>query len=308
MSADVELRQLRYFLAVAEEKHFGRAAARLMIAQPGLSQQIKRFERSIGAELFIRDKRRVELTKAGEVLVDYARQVIGVAERAVENARAAVDGKLGLLKLGGYSIAVYPEATVVLREFETRFPNVRVDFQPAHAMPSFEALIRRTVDIVIALAPFDRFAPDVRFQRLGAIEPLIAMASGHRLAAFDRIPQAELRNEAIITWPREINARLYDHVFATVFGDRPPERIVEVTDRLEILVRAAAGEGVALATPAVLRLDMANLEFRRLDYESAAFDYGLVWLESGVSPYVTDFVDIAREMTAGLEGAGDDHA
>ncbi len=294
----IELRQLRSFLAVAEERHFGRAAARLGIAQPGISKQIKRLEEAIGVDLLTRDRRQVVLTKAGEVLVDYARLAVEIADRAVENTRAADGGRPGLLKLGGggFAPASFPAAMEVLREFEARFPDVRVDLQSSFAFQTSEALVRRTIDIAISYSPYEEVAPDLQFQPLGVIKPVIGMATGHRLAAFDRLAPADLVDEVLITWPRAINARFVDHVLSTVLGDVSAARIVEATDRMEILARTASGEGIAICTPAVVALGVANLEFRPLEDESAVFEYGFVWLETGVSPYVSPFVDVAREV------------
>src|SRR5207302_5638535 len=130
------LRQLRYSVAVAEELHFGRAAARLRIAQPGLSQQIKRLERVLRVQLLLRDKLHVEMTPAGEVLLDHARLAIELVDRAIASTRAADQGKSGLLKVGARALGLYPVANEVLAEFLERFPHVAIDFLPAHSRQS----------------------------------------------------------------------------------------------------------------------------------------------------------------------------
>ncbi len=292
----LELRQLRYFIAVAEEAHFGHAADRLRIAQPGLSKQIKRLEESMGVALLLRDKRHVEVTKAGRVLLDYARHAVSVVDRAVENTRAAAEGATGLLKIGGHSLAVYPIVGDAVREFAVRFPDVRVDFVPGNTAHSLDALVRRRIDIGVTFAPFVNVAPGTRYEPIGSVEPVIAVPVGHRLTAFDRIPRSELLKETVFAWPREVNVPLVDGMRKAMFGDATPQTLIEVGDVVEMLVRAASGEGVAMVDPSVMRLGVANVEFRSFEDRTVTFEYGLIWLETAVSRWVARFVDVAREL------------
>lgn len=292
----LELRHLRYFIAVAEEQHFGRAAVRLRIAQPGLSKQIKQLEEAIGVELLVRDKRHVEVTRAGNVFLHYARLAVGVVERAVENTRAASDGKVGLLKVGGYALAVYPAATGLLQEFELSFPDVHVEFWPGHALQCFEALTRRVIDVVIAYLPYPEFAPDIRYEPIGSVAPLVAMPTGHRLTSLERIPSSELLKEPFLAWRRDLNAPLVDHIREKFFGGAVHDRLIEVADVVEMLLRTAAGEGISIVNPAVLDLGMTNVEYRPLADPTAVFEYGLIWLETGVSQHVSPFVEVGRQL------------
>jgi DNA-binding transcriptional LysR family regulator len=301
------LRQLRYFVAVAEERHFGRAAQRLMIAQPGLSQQIKALERYVGVPLLIRDKRTFELTKSGESLLGEARLVIELAERAIETARVVADGKKGVLKLGTRALGVHPVAGDLIREFEVRFPDVEVEFHPSLSTQSITNLQRRKVDVAMIVAPID--APEgANYTKLGTVEPLIALPLGHRLTALDRIPRERLVNETFIDWPRSFNPALLELMHEKVFGDDGPRRSIEVADLSDTsrLVRVAAGEGITVMIwPAELAI--ANIAFRRFEEPAPEFEYGIAWLDNAVSPFVQPFVDLARELAAAAQRGRGSH-
>ena len=143
----MELRHLRSFLAVAEELHFGRAAARLYISQPPLSQQIRRLEDELGARLFHRTKRRVELTPAGKAFLTEARQTLAQAERAVRAAQRAERGELGELVVGYVTSATYGPLPDVIRTFRKRFPDVDLRLQNLRSMQQRQALIDRRIDV-----------------------------------------------------------------------------------------------------------------------------------------------------------------
>jgi DNA-binding transcriptional LysR family regulator len=145
----VELRHLRSFLAVAEELHFGRAAARLHISQPPLSQQIRRLEDELGACLFRRTKRRVDLTPAGEAFLTEARQTLAQAERAVRAAQRAERGELGELVVGYLIAAAYGPLPDVIRMFRRRFPDVDLRLQNLRSVQQRHALLNREIDRVV---------------------------------------------------------------------------------------------------------------------------------------------------------------
>jgi DNA-binding transcriptional LysR family regulator len=293
----VELRQLRYFVAVAEERHFGRAAARLGIAQPGISQQIMRLERWLGVPLFVRDKRHVEVTPAGEVLLEHARLTLELADRAVASTRAAAQGKTGFLKVGAYSLGIYPVASELLQEFGKKFPQIDIEFHPGHSRQSLEALTRRMVDIAVVFAPFET-TRDVNYIALGLIEPVVVLPFGHRLAQLERIPRAELLQERFFAWPRDLNPPLVDHMRALFFGETKHDGLIEIGDMTEMLLRVAAGEGVTITNPTVVGLEMSNVVIRKFEDPAPQFEYGVVWLEPCASPFVPDLVALAREFAS----------
>jgi len=290
------LEQLRYFVVVAEERHFTRAADLLGIAQPGLSQQIKALEKTVGASLFIRDKRSVELTPAGEALLDDARMIVELSERALTAAQAAENGKRGLIKLGTRMLGSDDIFPAIVEEFSSNHPLVAVEYYPASVGTGVLNLKRRVVDVALILTSFEP-PTDVNYVRIGDIEALVALPADHELASLDRIPRPRLVDEVILGPPRMANDSRFEGFFDQLFGG-PPPRYVEVPDAAAYgrLQRVAAGEGVTvIANPSVLRLEIAGVVFRPFVEPVPLIEYGLAWLDRPVSPYVKPFVEIARK-------------
>jgi DNA-binding transcriptional LysR family regulator len=301
----IELRQLRYFVAVAEELHFGRAAQRLQIAQPGLSHQIKGLERLLGVPLFIRGQRGVELTAAGRALLEHARLLLQLSERAVESTRLAVRGKKGLLKVGTPAGGIHARADELLHLFQARSPDVQVEIHPGNAPQNIEELARRTLDVAILIVPFDR-PETLRYLRLGNEELLLAIPEGHRLASLERIPRSELLNETFLDWPRGMSPTLIDHLHRSVFGSGDPARLQDIghMDQLGMLLAVAEGKGIALAMfPSVADLGIPRVVFRPLE-GSPSLEYGIAWFDNNASPFTSSFIGLAREL-AGSPAAGD---
>ena len=297
----MELRQFRYFVAVAEERHFGRAAERLRIAQPGLSQQIKAIERSLGVQLFIRDKRHVELTEAGEALLDQARLVIELAARTEEVVRLRARGKDGLLKVGTGATLLHQVASEVLTEFQARFPDVEVQLHPGFGAQHLEAVAKRTLDVAVIQSPATRTADGTSYLRLGALEVLMAIPEDHRLAAFDRIPRVEILKEPFLTWARSLNPPAIDGFHRSLLGMTEHPRSVEVADALvsSRLLMVAEGKGIApipFPYPQAGELRIRGVVFRHVEDPPPFIEYGLVWFESNVSPFVSTFLKVAHEI------------
>jgi DNA-binding transcriptional LysR family regulator len=295
----IELRQFRYFTAVAEERHFGRAAERLRIAQPGLSRQIKAMERQLGVQLFERHSRGVALTVAGEALLGQARLVIEFAGRAADTARLAMHGKTALIKVGTPAAGIHPGANDLLRTFQARNPKVGVEVHPGFVDQTMEALFRHALDVAIVIAPFTD-AESFRYLPLGSVELLAAIPAGHPLASFDRIPRSALLREPFLDWPRTMNPPLVDHLRQSLFGRSDHPQGVEVADVTEAnrLLLVADGRGLAVPLfPSLAELKIPGVVFKPLAHP-ASLEYGIAWLDVHVSPVARAFVDIAREIAA----------
>src|SRR6185295_8796067 len=185
---DLEPRLLRYFLAVANELHFGRAAARLYISQPSLSNQIRTLERTLGTDLFVRSSRQVELTPAGRVLLEEAPLALSALERAAERARLAGAGIAGTVRLGYAPMAGYETLGAILTAVEHDSPNVTV--------------VASELDIGLALFPEPMRG--VRSEPV-RMEPLaLLLGKHHPLADADSIPLTNLENETLLLFPREL--------------------------------------------------------------------------------------------------------
>jgi DNA-binding transcriptional LysR family regulator len=296
----LELRHLRYFVAVAEELHFTRAAERLRIAQPGLSQQIKALERSVGVELFTRDRHGVELTEAGRALLGHARQVLELTERAVESARVAATTRMGPLKVGTSAIGITPVANDVLMEFRARFPNVDVEILPGFVPQAIERLTRRALDLAIVFVPFES-PQGLRYLRLDSVELVVVLPEGHRLTALERVPRSELLKEPLLEGPRSANPLMTDHIHRVLFGEVAHPQLVEAADISETrrLLLVAEGRGIAVsASSTVLGLHIPRIVYRRMEEPEPVIECGVVWYETLTSPLAPSFIQVARDVVA----------
>ena len=304
---DVELRQFRYFIAVAEELHFGRAAARLNIAQSGLSQQVGKLERALEAQLLTRDRRRgVQLTEAGRAFLDHARLTVELADRAVSSVNLVARGKRGVLRVGTTVLAMPPMAGRLLQVFGDRFPDVEVELHPRLISELIDGISTFALDVAVVVSPFKSVNPPPRYQQLGAYELLAAVPEGHRLAELERIPRSELLTETFIEGPRSINPDLFDHIHRILFGELEPPLRLEVADLEESrrLEHVAEGKGIGLTgtPPGVQRQAPPGIVFRPLDEDTPRLGYGVAWSAAQASPFVDAFVDVARDVAASLDG------
>lgn len=299
----MELRQLGYFVAVAEERHFGRAAKRLHIAQPGLSQQIKALERSVGAVLFDRETRPLLLTDAGERLLPHARTIMQAASRAVEATRDAGPRSGPILKVGITAIGEYPAFARLLDSFSDRKPDVDVRVLPSMPNALVESLTRRTLDVGVAHPPFDwpDDAEQLQYLRLGDHEMLVVLPARHPLAVQKRVAREALLEEPVIAIPRDLAPAFTEHATRVFFGVYPHPRAMEVPDAIDRTTRfrlAAEGRGIAaIAVPAGSDPppDRDDVVFRRLADPPPLIEYGLVWLEVNASATTDSFIEIAQE-------------
>jgi DNA-binding transcriptional LysR family regulator len=292
----MELRQLRYAVAIADAGHFGHAAESLHISQSGLSQQVRALERSLGTQLFVRDAHPVTTTPAGEIFIQHARLVLELADRAEASASLARTGKTGMLKIATNAGGLPAGVAELLEEFQGLHPRVEVGLHPGFSLQNLEALRLRRVDVALVVQPFE--LPDLcSYLRFGSIEILVAVPVAHPLAELDRVPRDELRRSSVVTLPRSMNPIVVDHIYDTVFANGPRPTLIEVVDVAPIarfahvasdpaIVGIAFGSETALAPPGVV--------FRRMEEPEPSIEYGLAWSDAHASPFVEPFLALAR--------------
>lgn len=298
----MELRHLRYFVAVAEELHFGRAAARLHLAQPPLSQQIKALEEEVGARLLRRTSRSVALTPAGEAFLPQARAALESAARAADEARAAAEGRAGLLVLGFVNPAMDGFLSEAVAAFRTLAPGVSLRLRELSSQAQLEELRAGRLH-----AGFLRRAGQ-DLSGLGAAvlhreRYVAALPQAHALARRKRVPLAELARHPLILYPRSFLPGLHDAMLAALReapgGDgREPVVAQEALSKHTTLSLVAAGLGLALVPDASRAWRRRGVVLREVDGDLPRIELAAVWNEPA-SPALTRFLDTARQVVAG---------
>lgn len=257
----IELRHLRYFLAVVEEQHFGRAAARLGIAQPPLSQQIQRLEAALDVTLFDRAQRRVTLTAAGRALAARAPAVLEAAAMLRDDVREAARGRAGVLRIGtaaSASLGVVPE---MIARFRSRYPDVVVQLDDRTSMPHVERLRQRLIDVALVRSP----VPGMRATVIREDALLAVVPRSHRLARRRTVRMAELRNEPFVLFPRESAPEFHDDVqSAFARAGFTPRVVAQATQWATVAGMVAAGMGIAVAPDAVATMPRAGTTYVQL--------------------------------------------
>lgn len=291
----MELRKLRAFLAVAEELHFGRAARRLNMTQPPLSQLIRSMEDDIGGRLFERDNRNVRLTEVGRVLEARARQVLEADARLEEAVRRAVRGREGTLRVGVVRPALDGALPLAIRAFRERCPQVVLELAEMGSRDQLEALAARRlhVGVVRLFGP----VPEGLQARLLAREPYVAaLPAGHGLAAKDRVRLADLAGQPMIWMPRDSGPALYDHLLACCRrAGFSPLVVQEAAAKQTMLALVAAGLGAALTPESSMRSGRDGVVFRPLGPGLPPVEIGCVWPAGQDSPLTENFVSTLLE-------------
>jgi DNA-binding transcriptional LysR family regulator len=253
------LEQLRGLVAVAEELHFGRAAARLRMTQPPLSRQIQKLEAAVGAQLLERDNRRVALTPAGEAFLAEARRILAIAEAAPDLAQRVSSGVRGLVRIGFTAGSTFGILGRMINTIEQQLPEVRIELFELVTREQVAALAREDLDLGMARPPFDAELFDSRLLHREAL--LLAVPADHRLAGLDRpATPADLATEPLIFHSQQQARYFYDLVVAMV--PLAQERVVHsVSQILTMLWLVAAGRGLAFVPASATLLGIPNVAY-----------------------------------------------
>jgi DNA-binding transcriptional LysR family regulator len=260
----VELRHLRYFVAVAEERHFGRAAARLHMAQPPLSQQIRQLESELGLQLLRRTTRRVELTPAGEAYLVRARQIIAAVSSAAGEAKRVAAGLQGRLVIGCVGSATYSLLPHLVRRLREELPDVEVAVQGEMLAPDqVGALLDGRIDLGLLRPPVDEDA--LKLEVLRADRLIVAVPDGHRLAERRRLRLQDLAAEDFVIHAGGGRSVMHDTVLARCreAGFEPRIRH-EVAETSTLVTFVAAGLGIAVVPEPVSELMVPGVTYRPL--------------------------------------------
>ena len=292
----MELRHLRYFVAVAEELNIRRAAERLHVSQPPLSRQIHDLEAEVGTALFSRSKQGVQLTEAGQLFLKEARQILSQSQRAVELAKAASRGEAGHLELA-YTAAFFdPIFTRAIRLFRKRFPTVELRIRELLTYQQIQELMGKHLDLGYVGLRFSELEMELEFEcvRKGAL--WVALPPGHRLARQRRVPLRALAKEAFIAPPRTAPAYRDALVQFCRSAGFTPDVVQEGNNAQCMLELVSAGVGVALVPDTFQRLLAIEVEFRPLAPNPPQLEFHIAWHRDNQSPSLQAFLKILREQ------------
>lgn len=301
----MELRHLRYFVAVAEELHFGHAATRLNTSQPSLSQQIQDLERELRVDLFLRTKRRVALTPAGARFLKEARDILASAERAAGLAREAARGDSRRLSIG-----ISPETDWIflgkaLRLFAEHAPSVAVVFQNLTAEDQVAALSGGQIDVGFVGLPLE--AEGLVAETTGRARLVVALPAKHPLARKNDLRLEDLSKETYVLWPRHLSPGAYDQllgVFRRAGFAQPIAMEGGIPSTRTVLGMVAASLTIALVDPALEQMSASAVVFRSLGGPGIFTEKGVIYRRADESPILASFLQDVRATPPERASAG----
>ena len=286
----MELRHLRYFVTVAGELHFGRAAERLFISQPALSQQIRSLEAELGLKLLERDRRGVRLTPEGAAFLAEATAVVQQADRAAAVARALAEGATGRLRISYVRTTPGGLPERIVREYQRRFPGVELAADSGSTGANVERLRTGELDVAFVHTPIEN-AADLGCVDITTVPLVVALPSTHPLSRRRRIPREALAGVPLVYFPRTNSPGVYDLGLSQVYGSTSAPDIVRTEPTEErMLVAVAEGAGITLLTEErAATLRYPGVVYRRFAAPeptvplAVAFPRSLPWRPDGLS-------------------------
>lgn len=292
----IELRHMRYFIAVAEELHFGRAAQKLYIAQPPLSQQIRSLETQIGVALLSRTKRRVRLTEAGVAFLEHAYKTIAQAELAVRAAQITAEGKGGHLDVGFVSSATYHDVIPnILRTFRERYPGVALALHELTSVEQVQALRDGQIHVGFVRPPVGQ-GDELTLEPV-LHEPFVAaLPAGHPLSGVDEVPLAKLAADPFVLLPRHLNLSLYDQILMLCHEAGFSPKVAQEAVQLQTISSlVAAGIGVALLPASIQNLRREGLVYKKLKGITAQIEIAVAYRPGDAPAALASFLSVVRE-------------
>ncbi|MHB1304280.1 MAG: LysR substrate-binding domain-containing protein [Acidiphilium sp.] len=293
----MEMRQLRYFVAVAEELSFSRAAERLNVSQPPLSMQIKALEDELGATLFNRTRRKVEITHAGVLLLDSARKALGELRRAAEMVGLSARGEAGLIRMGFTgSVPMLDMFPRLMRAFRDRYPEIGVELRHMSTARQLQALMDEELDVGILRPPYYfQAGPGLVAHRIWRDELMVFLPASHALAfGNSAIDLAGLEGETFVGVAPDIGCGMHDHVMTICSRAGFVPKVAQHARELgSVLGLVAAGIGIAILPHCYARIGIPDVVSRPLAEPGAASELLLAFKAQTISPRLQRFVEIA---------------
>jgi len=292
----MELRLLRYFVAVAEERHFGRAAERLHMAQPPLSQAIRQLEAELGVTLLHRTTRRVDLTEAGQAYLDRARTILGDIEEAAGIARRVAAGSVGHLTLGCVGTATYSVLPLLARRFSDELPGVDFSFRGEMLVPEQVGALRAgAIDVALLRPPVAD--PSLMIETLRRDRLMVALPHDHALATGERVRPRDLADVDLIVHAADRRSVMYDVVLRLLHdaGVDPHVRH-EVGETSTLLTLVAGGLGAAVVPEPVTALALDGVAYRPLVQPTASVELAVAHRADRTEPHLLRTIELIRSL------------
>ncbi len=304
----MELRQLRAFVAVANDGHFGRAAARLNLTQPGLSLRIQALERELGVQLLERSAREVQLTAAGTALLPHARSLIRIEDRALRELKDQADGVAGRVRISYLAYGAVALPGKLVAEFRRRYPDVKIETTSGHSGLNAERLREGTVDAAFIHPGFVGIPGDlpegIAVRLVSRDRVMLALPTNHPLARLEQVPVKALRHEPMIMFPAtpyqsfslKVQQWLARHIGEepVVVAHEPPDQALEAVALSTSLITIANGSRAESAP-------VPGVAYRRLVPE-LLIDFGLAYFRDDESPALVKLLRLVDELAEGEPG------
>ena len=291
----MELRHLKAFIAVAEEMHFGRAAARLHLSPPPVSLAIKELESELGLRLFERTSRRIALTAAGQEVLRDARTVIARLESMRRHAKATASGVSGALSVGFISPAAYSFLPEVLRRFTAEHPGVRLSLHDSSTDRIVDDLESGGLDVGFTMALPDPHS-SLTYNPTNRYELVLALPETHSLARMKRVPLERLSSERFLLFERHQGAHMFDVVVSACMSSGFSPRFFHARQQHTIVNLVAAAFGVALVPDCVQVIRREGVVYRRLRGEHPRIETGIAWRTEDDSPTLRAFLQCVPRL------------
>lgn len=292
----MELRHLKYFIVVAEELHFSRAAERLRISQPPLSQQIRGLEDELGVKLFERTKRQVHLTEAGKAFLERSYTVLAQLEQAIEATQRIGRGEVGQLAIAFVGSATYTMLPDILGGFREQFPAVDLQLHELTTAQQIQALHHKQVDVGIVRSAI--VEPGLSVERILQESLVLALPEKHLLAVQTKVSLATLKDELFILFPAKMGPVFYEQIirFCQQAGFYP-KVAQEAVQMQTIISLVAAGLGIALVPACLQNVHRNGVIYRPLQEQTPKTGLYLSWRQHDSSPVLSAFLSSVRKTT-----------
>lgn len=298
----MNLRRLRYFVVVAEELHFGRAAQRLHIAQPALTQNVQALEAEFNVELLTRSSRRVELTEAGAVLFAEAQRLLELADQVHHRMHAFVLGHEGTLRLNFARSAAGGASSAIVEMLRNEAPALQLQINSQYTAKSIEDLLDGKLDAAFVRSPLEMADPAVgqlQVLPIGSEALVVALPRSHRLTRRQRIHAADLVDEPIVTGSAQRAPGFYRLMFGQIWGDRSPRIVLHEPDEEHMLRAVAAGTGLTILTESRAKaIQVQGVAIRRFAAPEPRAGLALVWSASNLSTALAVLIDVAQRFVS----------